>query len=226
MRYFPATFLVLAASAGLSQAAVIASWSFEPPFTDLSNSTTSPSVSAAVGTGAATGVHTATATDWTTPVGNGSTDSFSANEWAVGDYWQFSVSASGFEDIIVMWDQTRSSTGPATFDMEYSVNGGAFTTALDNYAVLVNAVSAAPVTAAWTSGTNQPVFTFTVDLSAVPAVDNAATLVVRLRSDAAAGGTGGTNRVDNVIISGTAIPEPGVSLLGLAAMGLFLRRSR
>ena len=81
-----------------AQAVTVVQWDFEGSTTpaDLTDSGTSPSVAASLGSGTALGVHAGSATDWSTPAGNGSANSFSSNTWAVGDYYQFSFSTSGF----------------------------------------------------------------------------------------------------------------------------------
>src|SRR5688500_889060 len=97
----------------------IAHFGFElntPP--DLSNSAAYPPVAADSGANAfVSGAHSGSGTDWTTPVGNGSANSFSANVWMAGDYFQFTGSTLGFEDVALSWDQTRSATGAGVFDL-------------------------------------------------------------------------------------------------------------
>src|SRR5215211_892063 len=68
-------------------ATAITQWNFESPNpADATDAATYPNtIAPAVGTGNAGGVHASATTDWTTPVGNGSADSFSTNTWSVGD---------------------------------------------------------------------------------------------------------------------------------------------
>jgi len=205
-------------------AALITQWNFEGSTTptDQNNSSMSPIVSASTGTGEASGVHVSPATDWSTPPGNGSDNSFSSNNWAVGDYYQFSTSTSGFEDITLSWAQTSSGTGPGQFTLAYQVNGGGFTDSHD-YTVL-------PLS--WSSGAAVSDSNFNVDLSAITALVNAPTVNFRLiaRTTVSANGeivaATGTSRVDNFTMSGTAVPEPSsLALLGVVgAMGLIWAR--
>ena len=55
------------------------------------------------------GYHTATGTTWSSPAGNGSPYSLSSNNWSIGDYYQVSMATTGYSDISVSWDQTRTS---------------------------------------------------------------------------------------------------------------------
>ena len=99
-----------------SFAAIIASWNFESPNpVDATNFAVYPNpIPASVGTGNAGGTHASAAATWTTPTGNGSTDSFSVNNWSVGDYFQFEVSTVGFfTNIFVSFSQT-SGRSPGT----------------------------------------------------------------------------------------------------------------
>ena len=103
------------------------------------------------------GYHAVAATTWSSPAGNGSTYSLSSNNWTTGDYYQVSLSTTGYADpITISFDQTRSSTGPATFAVLMSVDGGAnFSTVLASYAV-VQAGLAGSGTTSWNSVTYQP----------------------------------------------------------------------
>ncbi len=215
MRLVKMSFVVaaaLAASCGFARAAVIAQWTFE-----TSAPTTAGPFAAEVGVGLALGSH-ASASVYTSPAGNGTSHSFS---------YQFAVSTSGLSGIQLSFDQTSSNTGPAHFQLSYSTNGTSFTSIGTPYTVLANA---APNTT-WNPTTSNPVYTFTPDLSAISALSDQATLYFRLSDTdtvSANNGTvaaGGTSRVDNVIVSGTAIPE--ASAMGLLApAGLLLGRRR
>src|SRR6478609_7338936 len=78
----------------IASADTLARWTFEvSPPADLNNSTTISGLNADIGLGAASAFHADVATDWTTPAGNGSANSLSANTWATGDYFQFSLSS-------------------------------------------------------------------------------------------------------------------------------------
>ena len=171
----------------------------------------------------------ANATSYTSPAGNGSAYAFSSNVWKAGDYYQAAFSGTGYSGLSFTWDQTRSSTGPAAWTLIMSVDGGAnWTTLLASYAPIVN--SAAPTGAgAWTASTYNAAYTSTIALGA--SADNAASIIVRMQAtvDSVNGSgayqAGGTARIDNVFVNGTAVPAPGaVALLGVA--GLAARRRR
>lgn len=168
------------------------------------------------------GVHASSATAWTSPAGNGSQYSLSSNTWAIGDYWEVRVSTLGYTDISISWDQARSSTGPSSFSLVMSVDGGAtFTTLLASYAVLQSGGGGAPGT--WGSATpRQAIYTVS---SAAAGAGNQANVIFRMVNLVAPGGTSGSNRLDNISVEGTLVPAPGaVALLGLA--GFAARRRR
>lgn len=216
-----------AALAGASQAnaMVIANWTFE-----VSVPTTAGPHAAEIGTGTALGFHTDGTTTYSNPAGNGSVESFSSNAWTVGDYYQFSVSTAGMNSIKFTFDQTSSNTGPRDFQVQYSTDGSSFTNFGSPYAVLANS-SPNPV---WNSTTSSPLYTNVVDLSSVSALNNQASIWLRLTdasTTSANGGTvavGGTDRVDNVLIEGTqAVPEPAtLAVLGIGAAALLRRRRK
>ena len=164
--------------------------------------------------------HAVAATTYSSPTGNGSTYSLSSNNWTIGDYYQVSVSTIGYSGVSISWDQTRSSTGPATFDAVMSIDGGAnWTTILAEYSV-VPAGLATTNTTNWNSTTSQAAFTLTAVAGA--AADEQANVLFRLRSTVMSVSPG-TNRIDNFIVS--TVPAPGaIALLGLA--GLIGRRRR
>jgi len=198
-------------------ATTIAQWNFESPNpADAPNVATYPnSIASAGGGGNAGGVHATAGTDWTTPVGNGSADSFSSNEWLVGDYYQFTVSTLNYTGIQVSWDQASSGTGPRDFKLAYSTDGTNFTDFGSPYTVLANAAPN-PV---WNATTSSALYSTSRDLSAVTAVDNQANVYFRLidiSTVSASGGvvgTGGTNRVDNFTVSGTSTADVAPSVL-------------
>ncbi len=213
------------ANSGAASAAIIAQWTYEANTpSDLSNSAVGPTVLADIGTGTGTALHASANADWTTPAGNGSANSFSANEWTVGDYFQYQVSTVGFTGITLSWDQTGSNTGPGRFDLEYRVgNSDPFTVGSNDYTV---------VNGSWngTTPTMSPTSYF-LDLSGITALDNQPIVQFRItqaNTTAITGGTvaaGGTGRVDNFTV--TAIPEPSTIALGaMACVGLFGYRLR
>jgi hypothetical protein len=221
MKKWMLTLLATLTIAPLGFAQTITRWTYETSLPTGTDSASIGGIAPELGAGTASGLHASALTDWSNPVGNGSAESFSANEWAIGDYYQFQTSTVGFSDIFVAWDQTRSSTGPATFDFAYSLDGSSFTIALDNYTLpSISWSSTAPDATLTTS--------FFVDLSSITALDNAPAVYFRLIADASPTSTGGTSRNDNFLVGAGPIPEPSTYVLG--ALGLaafcFLRRRK
>ncbi len=220
----------LAASAN---ADIVANWTFDANLPGTWTSTVGTTATstgpfaAEAGANAATsfasGVHAAAGL-FTAPTGNGTAKSYGANTWAIGDYWQFTTSTTGYSGISIQWDQTSSNTGPRDFKLSYSTDGSTFTDLGGTRTVLANASPNTP----WSSGSYNAAYTFT---AAAPAgLDNQATVYFRLRMTSTASANGstvagsGSNRVDSVIISG-AVPAPGaMALLGLG--GLIAGRRR
>ena len=171
----------------------------------------------------------ANATSYTSPAGNGSTYAFSSNVWKAGDYYQAAFSGTGYSGLSFAWDFTRSTTGPATWTVIMSVDGGTnWSTLLATYTPIVN--SATPTGAGtWNTSTYIAAYTSSIALGA--SADNASSIIVRVQAlvdSVNSSGTyqaGGTARIDNVFVNGTAVPAPGaVALLGVA--GLAARRRR
>lgn len=218
-------YIATPASAGLTNLAV---WTFETSVpTTAGPHAAEEGVNAGAGS-LAKGVHANSSTVWSNPVGNGSPESFSSDRWEIGDYYQFCTSTEGYYGIQVNWDQVSSNTGPRDFLLAVSANGksGPFEDVL-SYMVRANS------SPAWTSNPAGVVLQdrHKVDLSDFTELDDAAEVCVRLvmeTTTSANGGTvatTGTNRVDNLVIKGLVIPEPGT--IGLLALGaLFLRRRR
>ena len=104
-----------AAAGSLSAQTLLTSFTFETlPPPDLTAGTY-PNFPADTGVGTGSGVHAAATTNWTTPAGNGSGNSFAASNWAVGDYFQFTLSTVGSTNIFATFGMTRSGTGPTNF---------------------------------------------------------------------------------------------------------------
>ncbi len=188
----------------------LALWTFEtsaPVLTDaaaISGIVAESGVNAASST--ASGLHASAATDYSSPAGNGSAKSFSSNTWAIGDYYQFVVSTTGFSDIAISWDQTGSSTGPNDFELQYSIDGSNFTS-LPSYAVVkstgTNIIFEDLSTGGGWSTTKIATNTSkSFDLSNVTALDNIASVTFRIRCATAPSAAGGTARIDNIKVVG------------------------
>jgi hypothetical protein len=207
---FLGSIAVLAILAHVTNAALItqAKWTFETSVPLLNNSATISGIVAEEGSGTASGSHASAATDWSNPVGNGSFESLSSNEWAIGDYYQFQTNTSGVGGVQVSWAQTRSSTGPADFDLRWSTDNVTYTTAL-SYTV---------GTTSFSSGTFNPALVFEANLQNITALNDQSNVYFRLVATSAPTSTGGTNRVDDFAV---VVPEPAsVALMLLAGLGL------
>ncbi len=209
--------VLLSASSTFAQT-VLAKWTFETTQPGVVDGPAVPgggiwitNIAAEVGSGTASGLHASAAATYSSPAGNGSSHSFSANNWTVGDIYQFAVSTVGYTNISVTYDQISSATGPGQFYFAYSTDGINFTQVGANYSVIINAT---PNT--WSSGTPITTSSYSNNLSAVFALTNAPVVYFRLvdaSTTSANGGTvatAGTDRVDNFAVIGTstvAAPE-------------------
>jgi len=210
------------AFAPLARGAVMARWDFEvfntPP--DSTGATSGP-YAAVEGTGQASGVHALATTMWSSPVGNGSAESFSSNMWSTGDYYQFASSTTGFTGITLLFDQARSGTGPTDFKVQYSIDGNNFVDA-PGAAYLLSGVSFNSTTV---QTTTPPRFGF--DFSSITELNNQPSLTLRLVQTSATGAPAGTSRVDNVVIGTDPVPEPGVlAVMAAGLAGVMLGRRR
>jgi hypothetical protein len=208
-----------------------ADFTFETSASAFSTSVTGATIGPIIaesGTGSAYGVHATATTVYSGPAGNGSPHSLSSNHWLVGDYYKFSVPTSGIENILMTFDQIGSGSGPASFTLAYSIDGSTFSS-FTNYTLPYSSASSF-----WGSAPSaaNSVDSFSFDLSGVTGLNDNSNAAFELIDNSssiafssASVGTGGTDRVDNVVISGSAVPEPAsVSLLTAAAAGLMLRR--
>ncbi len=158
--------------------------------------------------GNATAFHSSPDTVYSNPVGNGSGESFSSNNWNFDDYYQFTTSTAGFQDIQFGWSQTRSGTGPVDFAILWSADGVTFES-LFTYSV--EAIS-------WSSQNTNPGSVY-APITLPPSAADLTTVWVRIFAEDAGGAPAGSNRVDDVYFKGFAIPAPGaLALLGLAGL--------
>jgi predicted outer membrane repeat protein len=179
-------------------------WTFETSQPGLDNSQALTGIVPESGpaSASASGFHASSSTDYSNPVGNGSAESFSSDNWAVGDYYQFTVPGIDRGAFVLSFEHTSSGTGPAEFTLEYSVDGEDFS-AFADYTVLQNG--------GWNNNPAPPDpylpgYAFSFDLSGVTILNDQPLVHFRLtcRSDLAARGdtvgSGGTSRVDDVTV--------------------------
>lgn len=221
----------LVASLGFTQIAsadTLALWTFES-LTVSGTAATTPSpnnFAPEVGSGSASALHASASTVWSTPAGNISAKSLSANNWAVGDYFQFTTSTLGYTGVTISYDQTGSGTGPRDFAFSYSTDGVAFTPFGSTYGILINGTP----NPSWGAATGGAVYNIAFNLTAVTALDNVAAVwfrVVDASTTSINGGTvatTGTSRIDNFTISATPVPEPTAAAIvgGFGLLGLLM----
>jgi hypothetical protein len=134
------------------------------------------------------GVHVAAATAWSSPQGPaGQGDfAFSSNNWTTNDFYEAVASTQGFTGVTLEFDQTRSNTGPASFRVDMSVDGGAsFTTVVPDYAV----------TTSWSHKV----------AAEIPGAASQESVIFRIiNATATTSAATGTNRIDNVLIRSSA----------------------
>lgn len=184
------------------------------------------------GLGTASGSHANTATVYSSPAGNGSARSFSSNHWAVGDYYEFDVPTTGLSNIMLSFDQTSSSTGPKAFTLQYSTDGLNFSsfanyTDVTSFTVTSTNTAGSTTISSFSSSVSYSQYNMAFDLSSISALNNDPLAMFRLvDNDSTATSTAGTDRVDNVVVSGSAVPEPASVSLLTAAAALAMRRRR
>lgn len=141
------------------------------------------------------GVHASATSVYSSPAGLAPTAPFalSSNGWALNDYYEVTASTQGFPGVTLQWDQYRSSTGPSTFRVDMSIDGGAtFTTVLDTYTL---------ASASWMGGSKI--------IASIPNAGNKASVMFRFIDTMATGASTGTCRIDNILIrSDVDAPPP------------------
>ena len=146
--------------------------------------------------------HASSNTSWTNLTGNGSLKSVSSNNWAVGDYWQFKVNTLNYNNLAVSVEQTGSGTGPSTFKLQYSLNGTSYTDLPGGTYSLD--------TGSWSSALYKSTAVRSFDLSSLISLNDKSEVYVRLvnvnttSNGSGTVATGGTSRIDNFVITGTA----------------------
>jgi hypothetical protein len=197
---------------------VLANWTFEtslPTGTGQNNGPYAAEAGLFAATSEASGFHAAAATAWSNPAVNGSAESFSSNNWSVGDYYQFTTSTVGFQNVVFTWDQMGSNTGPRDFTLQYDIGSG-----------FQDALSYSIANDSWSSVTNKPESTRSFNFSSIAGMNDLGLVTFRLTlaTDVAINGgtvaTTGTGRVDNIVVSATAVPEPTATLVLAGLVGL------
>lgn len=214
-------FIVSTASAD-----ILARWTFETsvPVGAPGAGAFLTNLTAEIGSGVASGFHLG-ASIYSNPAGNGSVESFSSTNWAVGDFYQFTLSTVGYTGLTVSFDQISSGSGPSQFLLTYSTDGTTFTPFGSPYSVL-----SAP---SWSSVTPTPLTSYTNVMTSITALDNTSIVYFRLVNNSSTGvngspiATGGTDRVDNFMVEATPVPEPqGMALVGGLSLLLMIFRRR
>jgi T5SS/PEP-CTERM-associated repeat protein len=187
---------------------IISQWTFEagkPGNPVSAGGNTLSGISPAIGNGIASGFHASAATVWDNPAGNGSTESMSSNNWALGDYYQFRISTVDLENITLNFEQVSSTSGPRDFQLQYSTDGTVFTDFGAPYSIRANA------NPPWSVSTPTGIDNYSFDLSSIGAINDLESVFFRLTVDSNISsnggtiGTGGTSRLDNVTFMGTQI---------------------
>lgn len=122
-------------------------------------------------------------------------------------YIDLSLSTIGFGDMTLSFASASNATGATGVSVSVSADGTDFVLA-------------------GTSGTTNTFQTISFDLSAFDQIEDISTAYIRIQYSGITGT--GTTRLDNLQISGTAIPEPSVAgmLTGLLALCVVIRRVR
>lgn len=228
--------LAIASVVGVSSnasAATLTQWNFNsvPPDANTATGTLTPNI----GSGTASLVGGTSAAFASGDASGGSTDPATGDDsgwnlttWAAqgtenkGRGAQFNVSTSGFENIMVSFDQRLSNTAANTWRFQYTLDGTTF----------VDSTQFGPVSTGDTWYNNR-----SVDLSSITGANNNANFGFRVVAEFAPGGgnyvtanpastygTTGTSRFDMVTVSATAVPEPSMcaAMVSLVCSGFAL----
>jgi len=157
----------------------------------------------------------------------------SGNGWAAAapQYSQgaeFLTSTLGYKDIVLTYDWSPTTQGVKHQQVQYTTNGSSWTN--------IGPLQVGPASEAWVNG-------ITIDLSAIPAVNNNPLFGARIVSAYAPSGpnagqyvnlagtvinsTSGNWRIDTITFAGNVVPEPSTMLAigtALACVGGMFRR--
>lgn len=156
-----------------------------------------------------TGFHSSNSTVWSCGfggiIGNSSSKSLHATNWSVGDYFQFQLSTTYYDSLLLTVEQTSSSTGPRDFKLQYSLDSTSYTD-ISTYQVPYFLPSASPY--AWSSTSYQSQSAFSFDLSLLTQIHDQSLVYFRLVNTSTLALLGvtvlstGTSRVDNISLMG------------------------
>ena len=206
-----------AAVPAFSQVTTIAQWTFEtsPGGTGANGLEYGPRPPD-VGSGSLTVSHAGggPAATWQFGVGNGSPGALGSDHWFPGDSYNFSVGTLGYSNITVYYDQRSDVSGPGDFVLLCN------NVQIGQYGVLTSGT--------WNSTTPSSQYTRTFDLSAVPGASNASIVNFRVISSDPGASIRAFSMIDNITVTGVAIPEPHMFTLwlGVACMSLVAGRRR
>lgn len=207
----PGTITVTSNNCGCSGLTIL-KWTFEVsrPSADEPAGVPITGILPEFGYGMASGLHQEPAI-YSHPAGNGSTNSFCATNWTVGDYYQFACSnLSLCSEMSAAWDQVSSATGPGMFQLQYSKDGMNFSNLGLPYQVYVNDDLPGP-DAFWNATTFNPYTHYIQNLSSITQEIGTQAIWFRLvdvadtSADGDIIGPSGSSRVDNFTITGTEI---------------------
>lgn len=218
-------------AAPVAEGAIIADFSFEG-IASNPGAVSSFSYAAESGSATVTLAKSATGGSISAVAGNGSTKSLTGNN-LIGSSYTFKFAADDVNSIALSFDTTGSATGPRDFVVSYSNDGVNFSS-LSTFAIGSTGQSGFSTGSSSTDVGHAFVLpTSFGDLNPGVAGDFGYLQIAVADAVAINGGavgTGGTNRIDNVIISGSPIavvPEAGTtSVLTLAASALLARRNK
>ena len=187
----------------------IADWTFETNNfnTNLTAGTSTTLAADGGGTGMAWGNHASTSAVYSAPAGNGSSHLFSSNFWTIGDNYEFEVFNPELTEYQHLLGSDSSNTGPGLYQLQYSTDGSTFNNFGSAYTVLAN--NTPNPTWSATPANYHAIYHFSDSLSSVAALNNQTNVYFRiedatstLSANGGAVATGGTDRIDNVLITG------------------------